>query len=524
MIKLYIKTVLLTLTLLIMSLTGYFYGYSFIQKKRLYDTDLVLNQGSLAVLNQILATTPKSDWYATIKNIQQQLQYPIFLTTMNSLKLSSKQHQRLLNGHIVFSSGADWLFLNYGDRERTAYQRIGQSNLALAINAELPILNSIKASTTLMRYLISLNLKSQPLNNIASLYNTPMEIISMDELPHHIQQQIQQFGIGFKEPKQGNQIETFYSTLPDTTKILAVGPIHYSNALESSEQGQLYYFICFLVFVIIVVCLLTWAFSRNIRKLYTITRSYGQGHFNSSIKISPLSILHSTYRNITRMGTQIDQSIKTQTNMTRFIAHELRTPLYTMQLTLDDLQDKLPDSTSSHIASLYDDLDQLNQLVVQFLLFSQTSNHELKLNKEATDLNTWLQQCLNSFTTTGMPITFSSSPKPINCKVDPKLLQHAINNLLTNALKHSSSDVQVSAQQSETNVLIHVDDDGPGINADDNEHIFKAFTTLSNDTALNQHIGLGLAITQSIIQLHGGTISINTSPQDGARFTINLPL
>lgn len=524
MIKLYFKTVVLTLLLLAFSLTSYFYGYSFIQKKRLRHTDLVLNQGSFAALNQLLANTPKASWTTAIKTIQQQLHYPIFITAIDQIKLSDKQRQHLLIGDIIYTSGQNWLFLNYGDRERTAYQRIGNSNLALAINAELPILSSLKDSTTLMRYLISLNLKSQSLEQIAALYNIPMQLKSIDALPKQIQQQIQRFGVGFEKPKHSHQINTFYTTLPDTVKILAIGPIQYSNALESSEQGQFYYFMCFLAFAIIVVCLLTWAFSRNIRKLYVMTQNYGKGRFDSSVKISPLSVLHSTYQNIKRMGEQIDQSIKTQTNMARFIAHELRTPLYTMQLTLDDLKDKHLENTSSHVASLYDDLNSLNELVIQFLLFSRASNHELTLKKEATDLNQWLQQCLNRFSATGISIIFRAAPQPINCEIDPKLLQHAISNLITNALKHCNTEVQLSALSSDTSVMIHVDDDGPGINANKRQHIFKAFTTLNNDTALNQHIGLGLAIAQSIVQLHNGVISINSSPKGGARFTITLPL
>jgi two-component system OmpR family sensor kinase len=99
-------------------------------------------------------------------------------------------------------------------------------------------------------------------------------------------------------------------------------------------------------------------------------------------------------------------------------------------------------------------------------------------------------------------------------------------NLLTNAHEYcpERASIRVSAQQVGAEVEISVNDDGPGIPASQLEHIFERFTR--GDAGLTQRVGgtgLGLAISKSLVELHGGTIGVESAPGEGSTFRIKLP-
>ena len=107
---------------------------------------------------------------------------------------------------------------------------------------------------------------------------------------------------------------------------------------------------------------------------------------------------------------------------------------------------------------------------------------------------------------------------------DPNLLKHAVDNLITNALKVAIKNVIVSLSVDRHYVEIHVEDDGPGISALEMKNIFEPFATLNTDQNLYKHIGLGLTIAKSIVELHKGSIVVSESNQlGGAKFTIKIP-
>jgi two-component system osmolarity sensor histidine kinase EnvZ len=108
--------------------------------------------------------------------------------------------------------------------------------------------------------------------------------------------------------------------------------------------------------------------------------------------------------------------------------------------------------------------------------------------------------------------------------IRPLMLQRCLDNLISNALKYGKSCV-LSVAPSEGFLLISVEDDGPGIPAEQRQNAFKAFQRL--DEARNQNtegVGLGLSISQDIAQLHGGTILLSDSGLGGLKATLRLPL
>ncbi len=107
---------------------------------------------------------------------------------------------------------------------------------------------------------------------------------------------------------------------------------------------------------------------------------------------------------------------------------------------------------------------------------------------------------------------------------DRRLLARAVGNLLDNAARHADDRVEVSVLRTTDRVVIHVDDDGPGVPAEDRERIFDRFTRLDEARDRDRGgAGLGLAITRDIAGIHGGDVACTTSPLGGARMTLSVP-
>ncbi|MDF1655487.1 MAG: ATP-binding protein [Coxiellaceae bacterium] len=161
---------------------------------------------------------------------------------------------------------------------------------------------------------------------------------------------------------------------------------------------------------------------------------------------------------------------------------------------------------------MQDDIQQLNQLVSQFLLYSQSTGHELKIQKQSQDISAWLAELVVRY-------DCGESHEAI-ISFDAKLLKHAIDNVLTNALKFARSQVVVTLRVSPDRVSISIDDDGPGIPEEDKQTIFEPFATLGLSENYQKHTGLGLAIAASIVTLHSGAITVDRSSLGGCRFTV----
>jgi signal transduction histidine kinase len=114
--------------------------------------------------------------------------------------------------------------------------------------------------------------------------------------------------------------------------------------------------------------------------------------------------------------------------------------------------------------------------------------------------------------------------EPTSTVVDERLISRAVRNLMANACRHAEHAVRVETVISEGMVWIHVDDDGPGIAADDREVILRRFGRLDHArTADGGGAGLGLAIVASVARAHGGDVVVGDSPFGGARISLCLP-
>lgn len=530
MIKLYIKTTAAAIFLICFIILVYSLGFIYLEKTSNAPINQLLSKGTLSYIQSVILKTKKEKWNTVLEKIEPIGTTTAKIITIDSLKLSEENKKQLMNKKVIFTSGKDHVFLNYGIVDSIALQRIGDSNYAVQLILGETIDDAINITMRWVVHIISMQLQGVNnenqyaiLKNLSQQFGIPIKIIPDNRslIPEKKQS-------GFSQAENTNRINTLYFRMPGVpNKILKLGPIKISPVSERFTDMQRYYFPSFITMTLLIVILLTWLFSRNIHKIYQITKRYSIGDFSQKTKVGPLSILHGTYENVISMGNNLKHLIQSQQNMTRFVAHEIRTPLSTMQFAIDAINKKqnLDEDAKQNLASIQEDIQDLNKLVSYFLLYSQTKSHEFKIKPELLPLSPWLEKLIARYQSADKKIILDGpNTKGIIAQFDPSLFRHAIDNLLTNALKFAKHTICVSLEESNKSIYIHIDDDGPGVTKDELKIIFQPFASSTDDQEFGKHIGLGLTITKEIIALHSGAITVDQSPRlCGSRFTIKLP-
>jgi two-component system sensor histidine kinase BaeS len=221
------------------------------------------------------------------------------------------------------------------------------------------------------------------------------------------------------------------------------------------------------------------------------------------------------------------------------IAHELRTPLTSIQGYTQALRDgtaSAPDQQSSALNVIDDEAQRMSALVNQVLQLSRLESGQLDMHPEPVALLPLLEQLrrvvLPQAQAGEVAVTVTSPPE-LALMADAELLTQALNNLATNALRHTppGGSVSISASAFVANdgarhARIAVSDTGAGIPPDELAHIFERFqrgADTAGDARSPRRFGLGLAITREIVRQHGGTLTVASAPGAGATFALHLP-
>lgn len=527
MFKLLLKYLLGLIFIGIISLTILYFISQKMLENSLEKTILAANQGVFYSLQTQLKATPQNELETTIEKIRPGLGNSVQVIKIADLSLNKSQLKHLLAGNIVITTGKDIFYLGYGVTEVFTYQRINNSNYALQLT-NIPILNVAERESAWMMQLITLELQHTPrdywqdkIKILSKTYGVPLTIFKISDklIPASVQQSFKKTNLILGDPDAGGRIIYAYFKV-DNDSVIRIGPIPYSLY----PQYQIYILIVLFLFIAVAfIILLAYIFSRNLDKIYQITHRYSHGDFSPPPTFNRHSTLYTLYMNIINMGNRIQHLMTTQHNLTRFVAHECRTPVSTMLFAIDALE-KQPLSViaKENISSIKADLAELNQLVGDFLSYARFTTQDLKLEITEVDINAWLQNNIDKFKQAPKKISLQSNIQAKTLiKFDQNLFKHVINNLLSNALKHTNTCIQMAAEISDNNLMIHIDDDGAGINTEDKENIFSPFVQLENTT---EGFGLGLAIAEAIVTRHHGKIEVTDSKLGGTRFSIYLPI
>ncbi len=220
-------------------------------------------------------------------------------------------------------------------------------------------------------------------------------------------------------------------------------------------------------------------------------------------------------------------------NLLRSISHDIRTPLTSISGNASNLLShyrQLDDETLEHIFSdIYDDSEWLTGLVENLLSISRIENGRMELHLSPDIMNDVIEEALKHIDRKADQhrITVSTSDELLLVNMDAGLMVQVLINLINNAVKYTpeGSEITIRSGRTDNAVTVSVCDNGPGIPDECKPHIFELFYTGQNKIADGRRgLGLGLALCRSIVEAHGGTITLTDSEPAGCCFTVSLPV
>jgi signal transduction histidine kinase len=202
----------------------------------------------------------------------------------------------------------------------------------------------------------------------------------------------------------------------------------------------------------------------------------------------------------------------------------LRAPITNLRAQLETARERGDDVDWQRVSG--DVLDQtvrMQHLAEQLLLLARLDREDFVPRAKAVDLDDLVDRVVTVRGRRDRSIDLTQL-QPVQVRGDPTLLEHAVANLVDNALRHAQATVRIGTARSDGHVAILVEDDGPGIPRDRRADVLRPFTRL--DDARDRDAGgtgLGLAIANDVAMAHGGTVEIGDSALGGAALRIVLP-
>ncbi len=275
-------------------------------------------------------------------------------------------------------------------------------------------------------------------------------------------------------------------------------------------------FIVWSVLFSLLLLATSYAFLRNqVRSMLQLAKAadaFGRGEDAPSFRPSGAREVRQAAWSLIRMRNRIKRFIDQRTAMLAGVSHDLRTPLARLKLELA----LLPKGTDLGAAKA--DITEMERMLDGYLAFARGEDGEAT---EQIDLVALAREATSH--AAGRSTLDLVAPSELKMRLRPLAMKRAIANLANNAADHGKKIAVKIAAESQ-GAVVSVEDDGPGIPADQYEDAFKPFSRL--DPSRNQNVsgvGLGLTISRDIVRAHGGDLTLGKSEMGGLRATIRLP-
>lgn len=271
---------------------------------------------------------------------------------------------------------------------------------------------------------------------------------------------------------------------------------------------------------------------RPLRQIQSTATHIGSDNLSERI---PVSAVKDEMSNLARLLNQMFDRLEAAFNQTRrFTAeasHELKTPLSLIRLQAEKLliDGGLKPSQEEALQVQLEEIARLNQIIEELLFLSRAEARAITLQLEPHDLRTFLETFASDARvlaeSRGARFVLNLSPGGPTV-FDGRWIRQVLLNLLTNALNHSprGGTVTLTSDQAAGGWRVAIEDEGPGVPADQRERIFERFVRLSPG-AENGGSGLGLAISRSIVTMHRGWIRAEPAANGrGLRVVFEIPV
>ncbi len=230
-------------------------------------------------------------------------------------------------------------------------------------------------------------------------------------------------------------------------------------------------------------------------------------------------------KNLDEMAARLSGVLGSQKELIAALSHEMRTPLARIRFALAVLGEDVSEELKEKLAAMNDDVQEIDDLVASMLNYARLDHPDIEMHWQDVPAEAWLEQVVAKAPGDAIRMETAISEGLDTIRFDARLMELALSNLLVNATKYAESRVRCMIVEEGGTFVLSVEDDGTGIPDSAKETIFKAFTRI--DDSRNRETGgygLGLAVVARVAELHGGSATVDASPElGGARFSVRWP-
>ncbi len=281
---------------------------------------------------------------------------------------------------------------------------------------------------------------------------------------------------------------------------------------------------------VFVALWLTRRIVKPITDLTQATRAITGGSVPPAVPVGGEDEVAELGRAFNRMASRLAADEEQRRRLFAGIAHELRTPLSVIQGTLEGMLDHVIEATPERITALHTQTLLLKRLITDLRDVSLAQAGQLQLHRQAIDLPRVVRETIEALAPLaderGVVLRMEIATGLPALDADPDRMRQIAQNLVENALQHTPSggEVRITLGVDDESLTFVVADTGGGISPDDLPHIFEHFYRADRSRARTSGgTGLGLAIVKSLVEAHGGRITVESTPGRGSTFTVTLP-
>lgn len=284
-----------------------------------------------------------------------------------------------------------------------------------------------------------------------------------------------------------------------------------------------------IVFAAIAGIILAGKISVPVKAATRAAKDIARGNYNNRINNDICTMELSELGNaVNHMAESLDNQEMLRRRLTSDVAHELRTPVANVSSNIEAIIEGVLEPTNERLSSCYNELERITGIITELEKLRQIEGENMILHIGHVDIYELAKEVKLIFEN-------EMSKKNIRCDiigehidvcVDKDKMSQVLNNLISNAVKYTDNygNIQITVIQENENVVITVEDNGCGIDDNDIQYIFERF--YRTDKSRNRSTGgagIGLTITRAIVQLHGGTIHVESKKGVGSLFKVTIP-
>ncbi|BCA27605.1 ATP-binding protein [Metapseudomonas otitidis] len=329
--------------------------------------------------------------------------------------------------------------------------------------------------------------------------------------------------------KGGDSIRIF-AGIVDTPWVLEIGPLVLMNPYP--PELLILIGVLGLSLIGLTIYLLVRQLERRLLGLEAAATRIAHGKLDARVPARGADSVGRLAAAFNGMAEQLQQLLSVQRELVRAVSHELRTPVARLRFGLEMIADAETDTARrKYMEGMDGDIQELDKLVDEMLTYARLEQGTPALNFQRVDLDALMEQVIAELAPLRPAIrverghAFGRVEEGAWVEAEPRYLHRALQNLVSNAMRHAESRVRLSFQIGEALCRIDVEDDGPGVPESAWERIFTPFLRLDDSrTRASGGHGLGLSIVRRIIYWHSGRAQIGRSEAlGGAQFSLVWP-